>query len=1038
MLNFKKNSFENIEYIIRKNSKNTVQLGEHFANLCKYFFDNSKYFKSIFRRTWHWRDWPYCWGRDKGIDLVAQTYSGDYWAIQAKGYEKKYSPNKKDFDTFLSESERKNKDNELFFSTRLMIASSWKTIETKNFLESKIIPTQTFLRKKFLDAEFNWPNNLDYNKKIIVKKPPPLFKFQKKAISNCIKKFKIHKKGKLIMACGTGKTYTSLRLNEDIKFKNTLYIVPSISLIDQTLDNWLSYSKKNFMPLAVCSAKDVLNRKDGNLIGKSEIIIPPTTDPDKIINFFKTNKKSKKVVFCTYQSLPKVILAQKKYNFMFDLTIFDEAHHTAGEDNDFSVGLVDNKIKSRKKLFMTATPLIISGKRVQKFSDQGFNLYSMDNTDLYGPKDPFFKMPFNKAIDLKILANYKVIGLGLTKNDLGLHLFQKVKASELGTTDIKDLASKIGLIKATEKYNLKRIITFHSNIDNAENYINEEIETSLPNVIKLQKTKNKFYLDTINSRQNTGDRKRKLNTLKNIDLDFPKHTGLITNCFCLGEGVDVPELDCVAFISEKHSPIEIVQAVGRAIRKPKNKENKKKFGYIFIPLLLDKKEVDPNKINGFKTLIKVIKALRAHDDELSEIIDSLKSYGVKAESTLIRKFSDKIKIIIPKEIDTFEFAKSITTEIIKFSADNFEANFLKLKKYYEANGNTEVPSNYPKDEKFGTWVGTLRVLYKENYLSNHKIEKLKSLKFRFDTKPVSNKIPWEENFKKLLAFYKLYGNSNVPRLDNKQTKEKYGKKFVKKYALLGFWVRNQRRKYKEGKLSKKQIEKLVTVNFSFDPRIELDQKMTNELLNYYKKYSHFKISRSGAHKKLATWVTRLRHRYKTSIGKSRRKWGTILSQEIINKLKKINFPFEIDDAIWENNLKRITETWKKNGKSWIFKLKRGKKNPDYALIVQTRGSINKNLKIKKTKHNRIDWQKRKRDLEKIGFPFDQDEYRFLQKLDLIKKFKAKFGHTDITRNEECKNFSSALSNYLKNLKYKPKMLSADHKKRLIKAGIKGL
>ena len=140
----------------------------------------------------------------------------------------------------------------------------------------------------------------------------------------------------------------------------------------------------------------------------------------------------------------------------------------------------------------------------------------------------------------------------------------------------------------------------------------------------------------------TGDRKRKLNTLKNIDLDFPKHTGLITNCFCLGEGVDVPELDCVAFISEKHSPIEIVQAVGRAIRKPKNKENKKKFGYIFIPLLLDKKEVDPNKINGFKTLIKVIKALRAHDDELSEIIDSLKSYGVKAESTLIRKFSDKL------------------------------------------------------------------------------------------------------------------------------------------------------------------------------------------------------------------------------------------------------------------------------------------------------------------------------------------------------------------------------------------------------------
>lgn len=1036
MLNFKKNSFENIEYIIRNNSKNTVQLGEHFANLCKYFFDNSKYFKTIFRRTWHWNDWPYCWGRDKGIDLVAQTHSGDYWAIQAKGYDKKYSPNKKDFDTFLSESERKNKDNELFFSTRLMIASSWKTIETKNFLDSKIIPTQTFLRKKFLDAEFNWPNNLDYNKKIIVKKPPPLFGFQKKAISNCLEKFKNHKKGKLIMACGTGKTYTSLRLNENKKFQNTLYIVPSISLIDQTLDSWLSYSNKSFIPLVVCSAKDVLNKKDGNLIDKSEIIIPPTTDPDKIIEFFKTNKKSKKVVFSTYQSLVKVILAQQKSNFIFDLTIFDEAHHTAGEDNDFSIGLDDNKVKSKKKLFMTATPLIISEKRVQKFSDQGFNLYSMDNTDLYGPKDPFFKMPFNKAIDLKILANYKVIGLGLTKNDLGLHLFQKVKASNLGTTDIKDLASKIGLIKATEKYNLKRIITFHSNIDNAENYINEEIVTSLPNVIKIQKSKTKFYLDTINSRQNTGDRKRKLNTLKNIDLDFPKHTGLITNCFCLGEGVDVPELDCVAFISEKHSPIEIVQAVGRAIRKPKQKDNKKNFGYIFIPLLVDKKEIDPNKINGFKTLIKVIKALRAHDEELSELIDTLKSYATKGEATLIRKFSDKINIILPKEIDTFEFAKNITTEIINFSADNFEVNFLKLKKYYEEHGNTEVKQNYLIDPKFGVWVNSLRVLYKSNSLSNYKIEKLKSLKFRFDTKPVSNKIPWEENFKKLLSFYKVYGNSNVPRLDNKQIKDKYSKKFVKKYSLLGFWVRNQRKKYKEDKLSKEQIQKLNSVDFIFDPKNEIDRTMILELFDFYKNYSHFKIPRSGKYRKLALWVTGLRQRYKIFIGKKKSRWKSSLSQDILNKLKKINFTFDSDDEIWKNNLIRIENLWKKNGKSWIFKLKRGERNPDYELIVSTRLNINKNINNNKTKNNRIDWQQRKKDLEKIGFPFDQDEYRFLQKLDLIKKFKAKFGHTNIKNNEECKNFSSVLVNYLQNIKYTHQMLSSDHRKRLIKAGIK--
>ena len=157
MLKFRKNSFENIENIIRSESKNTVEQGAHFANLCKYFFDNSKPFKLIFRRTWLWDDWPLCWGKDKGIDLVGQTHKGEYWAIQAKCYDQKYSPTKTDYDKFLSESER-TEDNKPLFASRLMIATSWKSISSSKFLESKIIPTQNFLRQKFLKTInlFEW------------------------------------------------------------------------------------------------------------------------------------------------------------------------------------------------------------------------------------------------------------------------------------------------------------------------------------------------------------------------------------------------------------------------------------------------------------------------------------------------------------------------------------------------------------------------------------------------------------------------------------------------------------------------------------------------------------------------------------------------------------------------------------------------------------------------------------------------------------------------------------------------------------------
>ena len=999
-----KGSFEFIENKIRNNFTSETDKGKKFSDLYKIFFENYPLYKRLFTKIWHWDDWPSKWGKDKGIDLIALTKNNEYWAIQAKGYQSHYKPTKHDIDKFLSESNRKQIQNRIFITTSSDLGSNAKEV-----IDGQEKPVQVILRDTLLTVKMEWPLSIDTNKKL-KKINYKLHPFQKPIVNNVLKRFKSIDDGKLIMACGTGKTYVSLKIDEGLNNKKTLFLVPSLSLIQQQIKEWSEKSIKPFDSLIVCSRIDVLGKRDAQNIPLNQIILPPTEDPRIIRKFLNEKTVNRKVVFCTYHSLDKVIKSLKNSNLKFDFTIFDEAHHTAGAKNNFSLGLDRKKIKTRKRMFMTATPLIINERRVNYYKDNGFDVISMDQ-EAYG--EILHKYDFAQAMKDKTLARYEVICVGTSEEDMKDLANKRTRfySEKTGETDLRYLGSQVALIDSIQKFNLKRIISFHSRITSASDFIDVKKKTSLQNALNLIKSKKKpkIIFDHISSKISMGDRLRKLQNLKNIEENYPSYSGIITNCFCLGEGVDVPSLNCVALLDPRSSPIDITQIVGRAIRKPLG--SKKDVGYVFVPIHLknEDKENEVENISGFKNIIKVVRALRAHDDDLSNAIDELTDIRIDNPSISKKVFDKKFKIHLPIGFTGRDFINNIKSRLIDITADSWEANYIKLKKYFLKYKNSDIPVDWPENPSLYGWCERQRSVYRVKKISTYRINKLKELNFRLET---LQKPSWEIMFNLLLEYNKKFKTTIVPRKPTTGISILDTEKFYPENNSLGMWVKAQRSLFKTGKLLKSRKDKLDKINFIFeDIKSLFDQKMLIELISYNKKYKDFSPPLKGRTKKLKGWIGNLRARYKKDIA--------LISKDILKELESINFPFNAGNEKWNIILKLLKDEWIKNNKTWPLKT-----NKLQRICLQVRQSINYGLKgisrqnkgNKKIKKTWINYKERKKQLEEIKFPLDVKEAFFLEILDLMKKYKDKFKHLNIGKSNNDINFSKTLVNYVGNLK----------------------
>lgn len=618
--------------------------GTSFERLMKSYLELDPLYQDQFKTVYLWSEWPHkTTGQDYGIDLVAEGLDGEFTAIQCKFYAATYQVQKKDIDSFFNESGKTFTvdGKKRSFARRIIISTSdnWSEPAEKS-LHGQTIPVSRIHVRELEQSPIDWSKfSLDKPEKLSLKEKKKLRPHQQEAIDKVIAGFKEGDRGKLIMACGTGKTFTALKLAEKVTKKEglVLFLVPSISLLSQTLREWTAESETPFHAFAVCSDSKV--GKHSEDISKHDLSIPASTDTTSLIKGLERVKKDKKmtVIFSTYQSIDVVSQAQKKGLPEFDLIICDEAHRTTGvtlvdkEESHFVKVHEQKFIKGKKRIYMTATPRIFGDAAKTKADEAGAELCSMDDVSLYGPE--FHRLGFGKAVSEHLLTDYKVLVLAIDESIIDPK-FQKRFADENQEIQLEDIAKIIGCwnglsklfvgeeAEVEDRLPMKRAVAFARAIKDSkqiasvfQNVVQEYIKKNpqLDNVLNCE-------LAHVDGTFNVLDRNAKLDWLKE---EAPENTcRILTNARCLSEGVDVPALDAVLFLNPRDSMVDVVQSVGRIMRKAEGK----KYGYVILPIGIPA-GVPPDEAlkdnKKYKVVWQVLQALRAHDDRFDAEINKI-------------------------------------------------------------------------------------------------------------------------------------------------------------------------------------------------------------------------------------------------------------------------------------------------------------------------------------------------------------------------------------------------------------------------------
>ena len=664
---------------IRSISETEAQKGRLFERLMQAYFREDPLYQERFSQVWLWQEWVPHFNEeearraarqpdsgpplrfdlnDTGIDLVARERDGGWCAIQCKCYAPGTRIAKKHLDSFVSASARDPFTSRIFVDT----GDSWGPNALKTLRGLK--PACIVLRFGDLASRpFDWPDlvSRDPDDLRYVGEPFELRPHQREALEDVLVGFRDDDRGKLIMACGTGKTFTALRIAEAVAKTGgrVLYLVPSISLFAQSMREWATQKSIPHRYVGICS--DTRAGRHDEDASVMELEIPVTTDPARISAALRESRPGfMTVVFCTYHSLPIVESAHEAGAPPFDLVLCDEAHRTTGVDRpgDRTSPFVrvhdSERIQARKRLYMTATPRIYTDSSKSKAARHDVDVFSMDEEATYGPE--FHRLPFSRAIERDLLSDYQVVIFTVAESGveptLQAHLGQS-RGSEINITDAAKIvgcwralqgrrAGNHGAAGADPKTEagrgahtngaptggettrpLVRAIAFANTIRDSKRLeahwdrVVEEAVAMLPE----EKREGALRCSTrhVDGQHNALERKGRIDWLKGREDGVCR---ILSNARCLSEGVDVPALDAVFFMAARKSPVEIVQAVGRVMRKSQGK----KYGYIVLPVAIPpgvapEKALNDNK--RFGTVWGVLRALRSHDDRFDAEINRI-------------------------------------------------------------------------------------------------------------------------------------------------------------------------------------------------------------------------------------------------------------------------------------------------------------------------------------------------------------------------------------------------------------------------------
>lgn len=625
--------------------------------------------------------------KDSGIDGIFILLDGRVASYQAKFRTSRVKPPYHELAKFWTESEHTD--------INYTIANCYSLTDLAKKKEKHLqILVDEFenLEEAFFSQLFDIANYSSIRNRIYFDPKP----YQNRIIKGVTEGFNKHDRGKLIAACGTGKTLITLWITEALNSSNILFIAPSLALIKQSLESWSDQSKTPFSYLCICSDQTVSSSiEDNGDISIQDFNIPVTTDPVKVVQFLDAGTKVKRIVFSTYQSLP--ILAEALNSlpeFAFDISIFDEAHRTAGAKDSqlFSLALSNEYIKSNKRLFATATERLVKPWIKKRAEDEERIIFSMDDLSTYGPT--FYRYNFGEAIAEEVISDYRIIIAGIKESELfdwirvNKDLVKIDENSVEFHTTAYNLFSQLLLSKAAKEYPIRKIISFHSDIKHAQYFTSGYKDTlSLKKVLEETNesiSPDNLYISHINGQMPTGTRKEILDHFK------ASQYGIVSNARCLTEGVDVPIIDCVYFVEPKKSLIDIVQACGRALRKPLN--GTKELAYFIIPILIpdDMSEEEILNMDNFEMVFNVIQSLRDQDNRLSQWIDQINQNAVKGKTP---KPGDgdwtPITVTLPVNINIKDFEEKLYLKIAEVNAEPTSSKFVASRQY----GRNERKSN---------------------------------------------------------------------------------------------------------------------------------------------------------------------------------------------------------------------------------------------------------------------------------------------------------------------------------------------------------
>lgn len=586
--------------------------GRGFELLCRWFLENDPEFQTEYERVWLWTDWPGCWGPDRGIDLIAQTFTGRVDAVQAKNYGPDHTVTKRDIDTFLSESNRAG------IGARMLVASTDKVARSaREVMGEQEKPVSTCLLSRLRESPVQWSASLAELAPAPLPAAAP--RDHQLLALDAIERWATTEgsRAQVIMACGTGKSLVEVWAAERLRAERVLVLVPTIPLIRQFAREWPRHATTQRRLLRICSDKAGADAED--IVRGDELSGARTTDPKELASTLRGSGPL--LVLCTYDSSPVLAEAMRAVpEFTFDVAIADEAHRCAGLEASRHKTILDGgAIRAARRLFFTATPTVYGTRDKSRAANKNVRLASMDDRALFGPV--IHHLSFAQAIDQRLLCPYQVAVIPIDDDEV----HELIKRRRIVTADgdhnleAAALATQIACARAMRRFGCQRIVAFHPTVADSKRF-----SEHFPIAVELLADDDHPQLPTwsqhVDGAGMTHATRMKL--LARFQSEQPEEHRLLSNVRLLTEGVDVPGIDAIAFIDTRRGQGSIIQAVGRAVRPAPGKT----AGTIVLPVVLRRGESFDAALarSEHRLIVDILGALRSHDPDIVKSLDDLR------------------------------------------------------------------------------------------------------------------------------------------------------------------------------------------------------------------------------------------------------------------------------------------------------------------------------------------------------------------------------------------------------------------------------